>query len=62
MNKFKIDKNKIPNKTQIAVKVLVNAELYRWIKAMAALNDVTIACALDQSIEYARKNSERISL
>lgn len=61
MNKFKIDRTKHTEKTQ-NVCVAVKPELYRWVKIAAAVNGVTIPCAFNQIIEYAKKNSERISL
>lgn len=62
MNKFKIDRNRYVDKKVQNTVLAMHPELHRWIKIMAAINGVTISSALNQVIEYAKKNSERISL
>lgn len=62
MNKFKINRNRHTDKKVQNTVLAVDPELYRWIKIVAAVNGVTIACALNQAIEYVKSNSERISL
>lgn len=62
MSKFQIDPKRKLEKQLLLTKVDLHVELHRWIKAVAAVNDVTIPCVINQAVEYARKNSERISL
>ena len=61
MTKFKIDPDRHKKVTQNTI-LAVNPQLYRWVKVVAAINEVTISVVLNQAIEYAKKNSERISL
>lgn len=58
---FRIDSAKHKTKTKTML-LSIDPELHRWMKAVAAVNGVAIASALNQAIEYARNNSERISL
>lgn len=62
MSKFKIDCNKDVGKKNQNVFVAIEPELYRWVKVSAAINEITIANVLNQAIEFAKKNSERISI
>lgn len=62
MIKFKIDRNKHASKKVHNTILAVDPTLYRWIKIVAAVNEVTISSVLNQAIEYTKKNSERISL
>lgn len=63
MNKFKIDnKKKVDPKKSISSALKINIDLYRWVKCMAGANDVTVPCAMEQMIEFARNNSEKIVL
>lgn len=62
MNKFKVDRNKHANKKVLHTNLDMDPELYRWVKIVAAINGVTIASVVNQIVEYAKKNSERISL
>ena len=62
MTKFKIDRNKYAGKTVQNALVRLEPQLYRWLKVMAAVNEATISSALNQSLEYVKKNSERVSL
>ena len=61
MNKFKVDHKK---RTKVSKGTLIYMDpiLYRWVKLMAVTNDMTITSVLNQAIEYAKKNSERISI
>lgn len=62
MNKFKIDRNKHTDKKVQNMLLAMDPDLHRWMKIVAAVNGVTISCTLNQVIEYAKKNSERIVL
>ena len=62
MGKFKVDRNKHNTKNLRRSLVDVNPELYRWVKTMAVVTGVTVPCVFNQIIEYAKKNSERITV
>lgn len=61
MNKFKIDPSKQIGTTH-RTPVFVEPDLYRWVKVVAAANEVSVPSVLNQAVEFAKKNSERISI
>lgn len=62
MAKFKIDPSKKAAYRNFSAKFAIDPGLHRWVKAIAAFNDVDVSSALNQAVEFAKKNSERISL
>ena len=62
MGKFKVDRNKYKLKGLVHTPVNIDPDLYRWLKTMAVVNGASIASTLNQVIEYAKKNSERITV
>lgn len=62
MAKFKADPKKTVKGNVYRTTIFMDTDLYRWLKTMAVVNNITIASVLNQAIEFAKKNSERISL
>lgn len=59
---FTIDSAKYNRKAVRYTNVEMDPDLQRWVKVMAAANNVTVGCVLNQAIDFAREHSEKVTI
>lgn len=63
MAKFKIDpRRKNPPNKIFNTKVCLDPAMHRWIKAVAAIHDIDVSSSMNQAIEFAKNNAERVTI
>ena len=62
MLKFKINPKKQSVKNHRNIHFAATLETCQWVKVMAAINEVSIPTVINQACEFAKNNSERITL
>ena len=60
MAKFKIDLERKEGEKQRNIYFAISVEAHQWIKVMAAIHGLSIPNIINQTIEYAKNNSERV--